>query len=111
MEFSGLKEVRQEIKRLASDGRAKNALISASSGPERHAARQAKAGIGSTARAFLLAYAMMRGVPYDRLERTTRTPSWQLGRLLDEVSGIVAEHRPGTSGGDVTDWFQGQVSP
>lgn len=111
MDYRGLDGVRREIKRLAEDGRAKNALITASSGPSRHAARQAKLGIGSAARAYLLAYAMMRGVPYDRLERSTRTPPWQLGRLLDEVSGIVAEHRPGTGDGDVTDWFQARVSP
>lgn len=104
----GLSDIRAGVKSLAQDGRARNALISATRGPDRHAARLAKKGIGESARVLLLAYAMLRGVPYDRLERTTRTPPWKLGRILDEVSGIVAEHRPETTGVAVTDWFRGK---
>jgi hypothetical protein len=108
----GLSDIRNQVKRLAHEGRSKNALIAASSGPDRHAARQSKQGVGATARVFLLAYAMLRGVPYVRLERTTKTPPWRLGRILDEVSGVVAEHRPGTGEAEVTEWFRGQqVSP
>ncbi len=108
----GLSDVREEVKRLAHRGRSRNALIAASRGPDRRAARETKKGIGGTARVYLLAYAMLRGVPYDRLERTTRTPPWQLGRILDEVSGVVSEHRPGVGQDEVTEWFRGQrVSP
>lgn len=107
----GLSYVREQLKRLAHEGRTKNALIAASSGPDRHAARQSKHGIGESARVMLLAYAMMRGVPYDKLERTTRTPPWQLGRILDEVSGIVMEHRPGVAQAEVAGWFRRQETP
>lgn len=108
----GLSEIRESVKRLAHEGRSKNALIAASSGANRHAARQSKQGVGATARVFLLAYAMLRGIPYDRLERTTKTPPWRLGRILDKVSGVVSEHRPGTGEAEVTEWFRGeQVAP
>jgi hypothetical protein len=108
----GLSDIREHVKRLAHEGRSKNALIAASSGPDRHVARQRKQGVGATARVFLLAYAMLRGIPYVRLERTTKTPSWRLGHILDEVSGVVAKHRPGTGETEVTEWFRGhKVSP
>jgi hypothetical protein len=111
-ESVGLSGVREEVKRLAHCGRSRNSLIAVLRGPDRHAAREQKKGVGGTARVYLLAYAMLRGVPYDRLERTTRTPPWQLGRILDEVSGVVREHRPGIGDAEVTEWFRGtQVAP
>jgi hypothetical protein len=84
----GLKE---EIKRLADEGRAQNALLAPTTGAERQAVRARKWAVGREARARLLAYALLRGVPYGSLERSTRTPSWAMRRILDEVSAIVRE--------------------
>ncbi len=107
-----LYEIREKVKGLASDGKVKNVLVSASSGPDRHAAREAKRGIGDAARIWLLAYAMLRGVPYESLERTTRTASWRMKHILDEVSGIVREHRPEAGEDAVIDWYRAeQVAP
>ncbi len=107
-----LYEIREKVKGLAVAGRAKNALVSASRGLNRHAAREAKKGIGDAARIWLLAYAVLRGVPYESLEKTTRTTAWRMKHILDEVSGIVLEHRPEAGEDAVTDWYRAeQVAP
>ncbi len=88
-ELSGLKE---EIKRLAEEGRSWNARVQALRGPERHAARQEKAGVGHVARTALLAYALLRGVPYTSLEARTRDGIG--GWMQSCVAGVVRKHRP-----------------
>ncbi len=103
--------VKKRIRELSDEGRSKNALIAASSGADRHAARQAKSGIGATARVLLLAYAMMRGVPYEKLERRTRTTPWGVVRILDDVSEVIGEHAPGIGIAEVGAWFRGEVEP
>jgi len=89
-ELSGLKA---EIKRLADEGRSWNARIQAARGPERHAARLEKAGVGHLARTALLAYALLREVPYTALERRTRDGS-PGGWMQSCIAGIVRKHRP-----------------
>lgn len=64
-----LKGLQEEIKAAAADGRAFNARIQAASGPERHALRLEKGSLGHAARYLLLAYALLRGVPYGVVER------------------------------------------
>lgn len=91
---SKLSSLREEIKRLAEEGRSYNPRIAAAAGPERHALRQEKGGVGYAARVALLAYAMLRGVPYRRLERVTSDTSWSLTNLSRQVAGKVQEHCP-----------------
>lgn len=64
--------LRKEIARLAEEGRSYNERISGASGPARHALRLEKSGVGRYSRVCLLAYGMLRGVPYRSIERSTR---------------------------------------
>jgi hypothetical protein len=68
----GLSGLKEEIKRLAEEGRSWNSRIRSLMGPDRHSARQDRASVGQRARTALLAYALLRGVSYRRLEPRTR---------------------------------------
>lgn len=90
MEEQGLLD---RIRHLAAEGRGYNARIAAARGPERHALRLGKAEVGRRARPALLAYAMLRGVPYRALEATCRedhVPGAR-ARLAESVSSVSGE--------------------
>lgn len=86
--------LREEIKGLAARGREYNARIRGSSGAERHALRVEKSGVGYSARVCLLAYALLRGLPYRAQE-----PSGGVLRshLLDAVEESAKRHVPSGS--------------
>lgn len=67
-----LVRLREEIKRLADEGRGFSARIQASRGLDRHYLRLEKADVGRAARVCLLAYGLLRGVPYRAMEARTR---------------------------------------
>ncbi len=104
---SELAVLREEIKSAASEGRATNALIREARGDERRALRDRKGSIGQDARVLLLAYALLRGVPYTSLERTTRDTAWQAGWLANGVARTAARTVPGTDREAVENWMKG----
>jgi hypothetical protein len=61
-------ELKARIKQLAAEGCVLRNRILQTHGPERHALWNEKRTVGRRARAALLAYAYMRGVPRSRLE-------------------------------------------
>jgi hypothetical protein len=65
-------ELKTRIKDLAAEGRALRGRIQTTSGPERHALWNEKRRVGRRARAALLAYAFLRGVPHERMEPRCR---------------------------------------
>ena len=108
---SELVGLRDEVKRLADEGRALNPRIAAAFGDARHEARQVKGGIGYRARVALLAYALLRDVPYESLERTTRDTDWSRARLRRDLAAFLLKRRPGPlPDGDeeeaVSDWMR-----
>lgn len=110
-DLTGLKE---EIKKLADEGRSLGATVRSLRGPERHAARQEKAGVGYVARMALLAYALLRGAPYSGLEARTRHGVDRRDRL--RMAGFVREHRPDPLSEEEADliirgWVSGEASP
>jgi hypothetical protein len=64
--------LKEEIKRLAEQGRSIVKDIHASSGMDRYWAWSAKRAVGTEARYALLAYACLRGIPYERVEAPSR---------------------------------------
>ncbi len=64
-----LKELQTEIKERAVESRSFNPKIQASSGSDRHALRCSKKGLSYKTRVKLLAYGMLRGLPYSCMER------------------------------------------
>jgi len=105
-DWKRIKDLRESILRLAARGRSYNARISAARGPERHALRLEKAHVGSDAREALLAYAMLRGVPYRALEETCLedfVPDAR-ARLVGVVAGAA-----GTDEGAALLWMDGDT--
>lgn len=103
-ELSGLKE---EIKGLADRGRSVGRTVSSLRGPERAAARGEKAGIGDVARAHLLAYALLRGVPYEAVEKNVDVG--KVRGLVSRVADVVLLHgrRPESPDSEVLGWMRG----
>lgn len=64
--------LKEEIKRLAEQGRVIVKDIHASSGLQRYALWNEKRMVGTEARYALLAYACLRGIPYERVEAPCR---------------------------------------
>jgi hypothetical protein len=65
-------ELKTRIKDLAAEGQALRQRIRTTSGPERHALWNEKRRVGRRARAALMAYAFLRGVPHARMEPRCR---------------------------------------
>lgn len=64
-----LVRLRADIKGYMRASRAQQALIGKSSGDERHAYKCLKANFGAILRVKLVAYGLMRGVPYEVMEK------------------------------------------
>lgn len=82
--------LRAEIKRLADEGRSYHPRIREARGPERHALRMEKKSVGEEARVLLLAYALLRGVPYRALEARCREDAGGRGWLVSAVGRAAA---------------------
>jgi len=98
--------LRAEIKRLADEGRAYHSRIRAARGPERHALRMEKKDVGEGARVLLLAYALLRGVPYRALEARCREDVDGRGWLVSAVRREAGRWAPdGVQDEAVEAWF------
>ena len=76
------------IERQAASRRL-NEAIHHTKGLERHALRLEKRSHGEATRSILLAYAMLRGVPYERVERSCRrAPS------ASAIAEVTRQHVP-----------------
>lgn len=71
---TGIKQLKSEIKCAAAEGRACRQKINESSGSERNQWWEQKRSIGSDTRSLLIAYGLLRGMPYERMERSNRKP-------------------------------------
>jgi hypothetical protein len=85
-------ELKTRIKDLAAEGSALRERIRTTSGSERHALWNEKRRVGRRARAALLAYAFLRGVPHARMEPRCRPSDLlhpgMLARKWEEELGI-----------------------
>jgi len=103
-----LKSLQEEIKASAADSRAYNPRIQAASGMERHGLRQEKGSLAYGARCLLLAYALLRGVPYWVVERRCgelNTPHAK--RVHQEACRFCPE----TAIEDVSKWLERPAEP
>jgi hypothetical protein len=81
----------ESIKRIIQERQAASSRLGEACrrvrGLARHALRLEKRAYGEETRSILLAYAMLRGVPYERVERTcTRAPS------PSAIADVVRQH-------------------
>ena len=97
-----LKNLQASIKVAASEGRAFNPKIQAAKGLERYSLRVEKSRVGDTARYLLLAYAILRHIPYSVIEKNSRKPVY--AQWLHKV--IIQSHT-GVTLVDVQEWLSG----
>lgn len=101
MNKSNLRVLQSEIKNAAKAGRDFNAHIQAARGPERSALRGQKAAIGWTARHLLLAYLLLREVPYRVGEAVTRTqPS------ISKLRELALSHGADLDAATIKQWLE-----
>ncbi len=111
-----LDKLRSEIKTLAAEGCELQRQITAlrllpDTGPERHKLRLVKRGVGERTRARLVAYGVLRGVPYVRIEANCRVPldpALVLSRIKDAAATHVLNDRGGhttTVSAEVQAWI------
>ncbi len=81
-------EIRSVIESNVRASRTFNATIAATKGTERDIARINKRRLGASTRALLLAYALVRGVAYARVE-STRTRTEPEVHAVARASGAV----------------------
>jgi hypothetical protein len=80
-------DLKNEIKKLASEGRESVKEARATSGKARHFRHLEKRRIGVYARHHLLAYAFLRGMSYNRVEaKCNNKPSEQLVYLVYKIT-------------------------
>ena len=72
MEATKISQLKSEIKAVADEGRACRQKINASKGLERDHWWNEKRAVGDGARGLLIAYGLLRGMPYERMERHCR---------------------------------------
>jgi len=100
-------KIKETIKLLASEGRSIHEEIRRSAGLERHALWNKKREVGRKARAVLLLYGLLRGVPYHRIEPRCREhngpgASWLLAVLREHLG----ESQLDTSESEIKDWLE-----
>lgn len=88
-ETTGFKELKALVKLMAEEGRACRQKINATRGKERDGWWNEKRSVGEGARNALLAYGLLRGVPYERMERKCRVApnGYAIFSLLQEHGG------------------------
>lgn len=97
-----LKELQNEIKSNTEKARAFNPLIQAARGLERHGLRWEKACASGTSRELLLAYGMLRNMPYKVIEQKTKDGNGPYsGMILDSVK----KYNPEATINDINEWL------
>lgn len=81
---TALLSLKEEIKKHTVESREINKAIQQESGLARHCLRQSKAALGYHSRYLLLAYAILRGRPYEQQERNGCFPYITL--LVDKAN-------------------------
>lgn len=87
--------LKAKIKGLAAEGARTHKILKTKSGPERDRYWHLKRKIGVETRHYLIAYAILRGVPYDQIEPNSDYDKayWDLDR--PKIVQIVKDHCPG----------------
>lgn len=91
-----IETLRASIAANVGESLALNRRIHATKGPDRADARHDKRSLGARTRALLLAYALLRDVPYLRVEsaRTRERPNaFSVARAVDPAGGREAYER------------------
>lgn len=96
----GLQTLRAKIRGLQATGSTIHRRISKSEKERRHKLWQLKRELGDHCRYHLIAYAILRGVTYDKVERCSERNRPNPQRVLD----IVVAHAP-------TAWTSGWLKP
>lgn len=106
MEKYKLKMVQTEVKLHAVEGRQIAVNIRASSEKERWWLWQDKRSVGVKARYAQLAYAYLRGVPYEVLERRCRNLPF-----ADRISDLIESYGFACEAAIIMGWINGSAQP
>ena len=93
-----LQVLRAKIKELQSAGEALRRRIQKSSGLKRHSLWQQKRALGEYSRYHLVAYGLLRGIPYDRIEKCSENNRPNPKRLFE----LMKAHAPWQLDRDLT---------
>lgn len=93
--------LKAKIKGLAAEGSRTRKFINSSTGEKRWSHWQTKRWIGEDARLYLIAYGLLRGVPYDKIEPNVSREKysklindWDLRKLLSIINLYTNPYKP-----------------